>query len=299
MAEIICESKQRYVLCGQSTSMKLHILSLNPQLYSTRRLLEEAQRSGHQVQVINYQKPLASLTPTTIPDVVLPRIAANMTQKGLEMIQTYEVNNVPTSLTSKALSSVRNKFQCLQQLSEAGFATPKSKLITPETNLEEIFDKRFRFPVLLKLAESTHGHGVILVRSERGLRRMMKTFHRFQPYLIQEFVKEAAGSDIRAFVVGDEIVASMRRIAKNGDFRSNLHRGGKAKSVKLSAAEQKMILGASKQLGISVAGVDLIMSSRGLLLIEVNASPGLEGIEKISQKNIARAIINYAEKLCH
>ena len=278
--------------------MNLHILSINSRLYSTRRLVEEAQISGHQVQVFSYQNLPALTSSAFFPDVLIPRIAANMTHEGKLAIQAYEASNCPSVLSSTTLSSVRDKFQCLEQLRLAGLPTPHSQLVDAATVLEPLFIEAFQFPVLLKLTESTHGHGVLLIHSMQELKRMMQLFEKFQPFILQEFVREAAGTDIRAFVVGKRVVASMKRVAQSGDFRSNLHRGGKAKLLALGEQEQLMVLQATRTLGIAVAGVDMLMSSKGLLIIEVNASPGLEGIEKISKKNIAQAIIRYADNLC-
>ncbi len=275
--------------------MNLHILSLNKNLYSTRRLVEEAQKKGHVVDVLNYERLAFSTTikSQSLADAIIPRIAANMTQKGLQVIQHYEAQSVPTTISSEALRKVRNKYQCLSELAALGLAVPKTHLIDEKTNLATLFKQEFRFPVILKMEESTHGDGVFLVQKMQELRRLLKVFKRQAPFVLQEFIREAAGSDVRAFVVNGKIVASMKRIAKQGDFRSNLHRGGTAKSIELRPKDQELILAATKAMGMSVAGVDLLQSARGLLLIEVNASPGLEGIEKISGVNVAAAIVNY------
>lgn len=275
--------------------MKLHILSANAQLYSTRRLVEEAKRAACRVEIIDYrQSPLNNKAISTPPAAVIPRVAANMSEEGLAWIEAYEAIGVTSVISAEALRIVRNKPACLARLQAANLPTPKSQIITPKLELVNLLKEGFRFPLILKLAESTHGHGVLLVRTAAGLRRMMKLFKAHQPFLIQEFVKEAAGTDIRAFVVDNKVVASMKRTAKGDDFRSNLHRGGTAKSIELRESEQLMAVKACQELGIAVAGVDMLFSSKGLMIIEVNASPGLEGIEKVSGQNIAQQIVKYS-----
>ncbi|MEM9991447.1 MAG: RimK family alpha-L-glutamate ligase, partial [Bacteroidota bacterium] len=171
--------------------------------------------------------------------------------------------------------------------------TPKTELVHEHTNLEQLFKQEFRFPVVLKLAESTHGLGVFLVHNKRELRRMLRSNRHIRPLLLQEFIREAAGCDIRAFVIGEQVVASMKRSATSGDFRANLHRGGRAKSIQLSTVQANLVVKTAKVLDIPIAGIDLLMSARGLLVIEANASPGLEGIERVSGRNIARGILRY------
>lgn len=282
--------------------MNIHILSLNKNLYSTRRLIEEARVQGHEIEVLNYVH-LATRMETqrqlniALPDVIIPRIAANMTVQGARVIQYYEKQAVRSTLSSKALLQVRNKYNCIVQLAAAQLPVPKTHLLDEDTDLDALFQEKFRFPIILKMAESTHGHGVLLLKSMEGLRRTLLSFKAHAPFLIQEFIREAAGSDVRAFVVNGKLVARMKRIATQGDFRSNLHRGGIAKTVTLTERDQAIILQAATNMDIAVAGIDLLQSAKGLLIIEINASPGLEGIEKNSGVNIAKAIIDYATKI--
>ncbi len=282
--------------------MQIHLLSLNRHLYSTRRIVEEAQHQGHDVQILNYEQLSASieannLKQTNFPAVIIPRIAANMTTQGKGVIQYYQQRGVRSTLSVEALQLARDKYACLEKLQAYGLPTPKTHLVTDIDNIDQLFQTDFRFPIILKMAESTHGHGVLLVQTLSGLKRMLKTFKQFQPLVIQEFIREAAGSDVRAFVVNGKIVASMKRIARKGDFRSNLHRGGKAKAIELTTKDQDLILQAASCIDIGVAGIDLLQSARGLLFIEVNASPGLEGIEKHTGVNVAQSIVKYSETL--
>lgn len=287
--------------------MNIAILSRGPMLYSTRRLQSAALENGHEVRVLDpmlcnlqlshdghkilYQnKALQSI------DAIIPRIGVSITAAGAALIHHFELNGIFTSLHSRALLAARDKWWALQELGKKDILIPHTIALNHQGNVFELVDQLGGLPVVIKMMESTHGAGVFLAKNYYQLESYIKTFMNLNVRcLVQEFVKEANGQDIRAFVVNGEIVACMLRQAKQGDFRSNLHCGGEAQLVELTPVEQATILKAAKTLGLMVAGVDLLRSRRGPMVLEVNASPGLEGIESATGVNVAGKIIEFVE----
>jgi ribosomal protein S6--L-glutamate ligase len=230
-------------------------------------------------------------------DAVIPRIGASVTFYGAAVVRQFEMMKVFTAVESQALIRSRDKLRSLQILSRAGLGLPKTIFIDYTKNTEGIVELVGGAPVVIKLLEGTQGLGVVLAENKKAAQSVIEAFHDLHARIIvQEFIKEAKGVDVRAFVVDGEVVGAMRRQAKEGEFRSNLHRGGTATIVKLSRAEKSMAITAAKKMGLGVAGVDMLPSSRGPLILEVNSSPGLEGIEGATKVDIAGKIIQYLEK---
>ena len=290
--------------------MKIAILSNGPGNYSTKRLKEEAKARGHEVQIIKYRDCYASIEenkPTVSYkgeelgkyDAMIPRIAANMTRYGTAIVRQLETQGVYTPSSSIAISRSRDKLRSLQLLSKAGVGIPKTVFSRNSTDIDDLIEKLGGTPVIIKLARGTHGNGVVLAESKKAAKSVLQAFYLTNEdgtnVLLQEFVKESAGTDIRAFVVGNRVVASMKRRSLDDDFRSNLHKGGEGTKIKLTDEETKMAIKAAKAMGLSIAGVDLMRSERGPLILEVNASPGF-GIEKVTGRNVAGAIIDYVER---
>lgn len=290
--------------------MKIAILSNGPGNYSTKRLKEEAKARGHEVQIIKYRDCYASIEenkPTVSYkgeelgkyDAMIPRIAANMTRYGTAIVRQLETQGVYTPSSSIAISRSRDKLRSLQLLSKAGVGIPKTVFSRNSTDIDDLIEKLGGTPVIIKLARGTHGNGVVLAESKKAAKSVLQAFYLTNEdgtnVLLQEFVKESAGTDIRAFVVGNRVVASMKRQSLDDDFRSNLHKGGEGTKIKLTDEETKMAIKAAKAMGLSIAGVDLMRSERGPLILEVNASPGF-GIEKVTGRNVAGAIIDYVER---
>ena len=286
--------------------MRIHIFSRGPFLYSTARLVEAGESRGHQMRVIDHAFCSPSLAgpetsllyngkPLAVPAVVIPRIGANITQRGAAIIRQMDVLGVPSTISANGLLLARDKMSSLQVLAANGLPIPKTVLCF---TLQEVRKSALRmkgFPVIIKLLESTHGIGVAKADSLYQLERIAEGFLRLQDRIIlQEFVEESDGRDIRAFVVGNRVVAAMERKATDGEFRANIHRGATAAAVQLSPQDEELCIRSANVLGVEVAGVDLIPSNRGPLLMEVNASPGLEGIEGATEVDIAGAIIEYA-----
>ena len=288
--------------------MKIIVLSRKPSLYSTRRLVEAGEQRGHKMQVINHlhcNLVIEQKTPAvhhlnrsmTDIDAVIPRIGASVTFYGAAVVRQFEMMRVFTAIESQALLRSRDKLRSLQILSRAGLGMPKTVFTNYGKNVDEILDNAGGAPVVIKLLEGTQGLGVVLAENRKAAKSVIEAFHGLKARIIvQEFIKEAGGADIRAFVVGNKVVGAMKRQAAEGEFRSNLHRGGSSMVVKLSRAENAAALKAAKAMGLGVAGVDMLQSSRGPLILEVNSSPGLEGIEKATNKDIAGSIIQYLEK---
>ncbi len=288
--------------------MRLLILSRNGGLYSTRSLYLAARRRNHFVRVIDHM-----LCDIVIEndhhnvfyegqamdgyDAIIPRIGHTVTKQGAAVVLQFETIGLSTSLSSEALLRTRDKMTCLQILSSKGIPIPKTIQVNNFIDVQFMHRKIDFFPKILKLQSGTHGAGVLKVDDEKTLESLIETFGNLrQRAIIQEYVKESSGQDIRAFVVDGEVVASMLRTAQKGEFRSNLHRGGKGQSVMLSDRERQIAIDASRFLGLKVAGVDMLRSNRGPLVIEVNASPGLEGIETYTQVDVAKKIIQYVER---
>lgn len=290
--------------------MKIAILSRSPQIYSTRRLVEAAEKAGHEVVIIDHTKchlimekgkPSIRINGEEIKniDVIIPRIGASVTTYGSAVIRHFDLMGIPSILTSTALIRSRDKLRSLQIISKSGIGIPKSVFARhPKADeVKELIKEVGGTPVILKLLEGTHGTGVIKADSVSSAKSAVEAFSGIKRDLImQEFIEEAGGKDIRAFVVGGEVVGAMERAGQADEFRSNLHKGGTAKSIEIDKKIKSTSLEATRLMGLTVAGVDLLMSSRGLLVIEVNSSPGLQGIEAATKLDIAGKIIEAAEK---
>src|SRR5262245_24758026 len=288
--------------------MRIVILSRQPSLYSTRVLCEAARARGHEVQVmdtlqfdvrISRQSPqlLYQGEPVGPVDAVVPRIGASITAFGLAVVRQFEIMGVWCLNESQAIARSRDKLRCLQLLSRHDIGLPPTVYTRQADHVPSCMERIKGPPVVVKLLEGTQGIGVVLAESTAAAASVVEAFHGLdQNILIQKFIKEAKGADIRAFVVGRKVVAAMKRQALAGEFRSNLHRGAKAKKVRLAAEYRKTALAAARVLGLRLAGVDMIESKEGPMVMEVNSSPGLEGIEKATDLDVADAIIEYIER---
>ena len=288
--------------------MKIGILSRNSNLYSTRRLVEACEDHGHDVEVVDHLKctlVMEKNQPTVIYknrhldhfDAVIPRIGASVTFYGSAVVRQFEMMKVFTAVESQALIRSRDKLRSLQILSRAGLGLPKTVFTNYTSNTDEILQAVGGAPVIIKLLEGTQGLGVVLAENKKAAVSVIEAFNGLRArVIVQEFIKEAGGADIRAFVVDGEVVGAMKRQAKEGEFRSNLHRGGTSSIVRLKRTEKSAAVNAAKKLGLGVAGVDMLQSSRGPLILEVNSSPGLEGIENATNLDIASKIIEYLER---
>ena len=289
--------------------MKIAILSNGTGNYSTKRLKEEAILRGHEVTVVKYKECYASIeqnNPTVSYrgedlanfDAIIPRIASYMTKYGTAIVRQLEMQGVYTISSSIAISRSRDKMRSLQLLAKSGVGIPKTVVSRNTTDIDNLLDQLGGTPIIIKLARGTHGNGVVLAETKKAAKSVLQAFYLTNDdgtnILLQEFISESAGTDIRAFVVGSRVVASMKRQSLDDDFRSNLHKGGEGTIIKLTEEEKKVAVKAAKAMGLNVAGVDLMRSSRGPLILEVNASPGF-GIEKVTGRNVASAIIEFVE----
>jgi len=287
--------------------MKIAILSRKPDLYSTQALKKAAKIRGHEVEIVDTLRcymNITSLQPSIhykgieLPtfDAVIPRIGASITFYGAAVVRQLEMRNVVCVNDSIAITRARDKLRCLQLLSKRGIGLPVTGFAHSLDEIQDLIRMVGGPPLLIKFLEGTQGIGVILVETAKAARSMIEAFLGLKVnILVQEYIKEAGGADISCFVVGNKVVASMKRQAKSGEFRSNLHRGGSSMAVDITAEEIKMATRAARIIGLSVAGVDIVRSERGPLIIEVNASPGLEGIEKTTGVNVAAEIIKFTE----
>ena len=287
--------------------MRIVILSRNPNLYSTRRLVEAAQKRKHEVLIVDPLKcniEMEKKSPKIFYkgeylkniDAIIPRIGASVTFYGTAVIRQFEMMKVFTTCSSQALIRSRDKLYSLQILSRAGVGLPKTVFTNYTRDVEHIIDSVGGAPLVLKLLEGTQGLGVVLAETKNAATSVLEAFNGLGARVIaQEYIEEAGGADIRAFIVDGKVVGAMKRQGKEGEFRSNLHRGGSASLIDLTDEEEKTALKAARSLGLAVAGVDMIQSKKGPLVLEVNSSPGLEGIENATGKNIAREIIRYIE----
>lgn len=288
--------------------MKIAILSNGPKNYSTTRLYEEAIKRGHEVDIIKYKNCYLSLSENNpvvyyngeaLPhyDAILPRIANGLTRYGCAVVRQFEMSNTWTLSSSISITRVRDKLRSAQIFAKAGIASPKTLVSRNTADIDDLLEQ-IGLPAIIKLATGTHGNGVVLAETKKAARSALQAFYLYNEdgtnILIQEYIKESAGTDIRAFVVGSKVVASMKRQSLDDDFRSNLHKGGIGTAVKLTPEEVKLAIKAAKVMGLHVAGVDLMRSARGPLILEVNASPGF-GIEKATNRNVALPIIKYIE----
>ena len=287
--------------------MKIGILSRRASLYSTSRLREAAEARGHEVQVVDYlrcymnitsQKPSVILGGRTLDfDAIIPRIGASYTFYGTAVVRQFEMMGVFAANESQAISRSRDKLRSLQLLSREGVGLPVTGFAHATKDIQGLIDSVGSPPFVVKLLEGTQGMGVVLAETRNAAESVIAAFRQLDAnILLQEFIAEAGGADIRAFVVGGRVVAAMRRQAAEGEFRSNLHRGGTASEIRLRPVERTTAVRACKTLGLNVAGVDLLRSNHGPLVIEVNSSPGLEGIEAASGVDVAAAIIEFIEK---
>ena len=288
--------------------MNIVILSRNANLYSTRRLVEEGEKRNHLVEVIDplkcdliieREKPTIFYKDRLLDyvDAVIPRIGASVTFFGCAVVRQFEMMNIFTTVTSDSIIRSRDKLRSFQRLSKAGIGMPKTVFTNYSRDVEEVIARVGGTPVIIKLLEGTQGLGVVLAETKNAAESVLEAFNGLQARaLVQEYIAEAEGSDIRALIVDGQVVGAMKRQGREGEFRSNLHRGGSADYVKLSEPELKLAIKASRALKLPVCGVDMLPSKRGPLIMEVNSTPGLEGIEGATRKNIAKAIITFIER---
>jgi ribosomal protein S6--L-glutamate ligase len=287
--------------------MKIAILSKGPANYSTKRLKEEALKRGHEVRIVNYAKcyvtlesgkPVVRYQGESLSDidVIIPRIATNLTAYGSSIVRQFEMQNIPTATTSIAIVRSRDKLRSTQLLAKAGIGIPKTVFARETADLDDVLEQVGGAPVIIKVARGTHGNGVVLAETKKAAKAVMQAFYvEGVSFIVQEYVAESAGADIRAFVVNGKVVASMKRQSLDDDFRSNLHQGGEGAVVKLSEEERKTAQKGAKAMGLPICGVDMMRSDRGPLVLEVNSSPGF-GVEKVTGRNVAEKIIEYVEQ---
>jgi ribosomal protein S6--L-glutamate ligase len=288
--------------------MKIGILSTNRNLYSTRRLVEAGEQRGHEMPVINHKRCYMNILSSS-PSVhyngqaiwgvnaIIPRIGASVSFYGAAVVRQFEVMGVYSVNESVAITRSRDKLRASQLLSRKGIGLPRTGFANSPGDTDDLLDLVGGAPVIIKLLEGTQGVGVVLAETKKAAESVIEAFRGLKAnFMVQEFIKEAGGADIRCLVVGDKVVASMMRKGKEGEFRSNLHRGGSAKVVKITPEERSTAVRSAQVMGLNVAGVDLLRSARGPVVMEVNSSPGLEGIETATQIDVASMIIEFIEK---
>ncbi|MGB5164768.1 MAG: 30S ribosomal protein S6--L-glutamate ligase [Woeseiaceae bacterium] len=288
--------------------MKIAVLSTNKELYSTRRLVEAGIARGHQMPVINHKRCYMNIVSSS-PSVhyngvaiegvnaIIPRIGASVSFYGSAVVRQFEVMGVYSVNESVAITRSRDKLRASQLLARKGIGLPITGFANSPGDTDDLLELVGGAPVVIKLLEGTQGVGVVLAETKKAAESVIEAFRGLKAnFMVQEFIKEAGGADLRCFVVGDKVVASMIRQGREGEFRSNLHRGGSAKLVKITPEERSTAVRSAKIMGLNVAGVDLLRSSRGPVVMEVNSSPGLEGIEKATGKDVASMIIDFIEK---
>lgn len=288
--------------------MKIAILSRDSQLYSTRRLVEAGELKGHEMVVIDHakcdlliekKKPQVYYRGEKLEDfdAIIPRIGASITFYGTSVVRQFEMMKIFSTLHSQSLIQSRDKLCSLQILSRAGLGMPKTAFTNNSNEVSSVIEKVGGAPCIIKLLEGTQGVGVVLAETRSAAESVLEAFNGLQArVIVQEFIKEAKGADIRAFVIDGVVVGAMKRQGKEGEFRSNLHRGGSATIYELSEAEENAALKAAKSLGLAICGVDMLQSNSGPMIMEVNSSPGLEGIESATNVDIAKKIIRYIER---
>lgn len=288
--------------------MKIAILSRSRNIYSTGQLIEAAEKRGHEVLLLDHMKCVLVIEKgrphiyykgkeITGVNAVIPRIGASVTFYGTAVVRQFEMMKIFTAVESQALVRSRDKLRSLQILARAGIGMPKTAFANQTSDIDSLIDSIGGAPCIIKLLEGTQGIGVILAESKKVATSVIEAFLKLDAaMLVQEFIKEAKGADIRAFVIDGQVVGAMKRQAKEGEFRSNLHRGGTAELIQLSAEERATAIKAAKKLGLGIAGVDMLQSERGPLVMEVNSSPGLEGIQRATGIDIAGKIIEYVER---
>lgn len=287
--------------------MRIGILSRKASLYSTRRLKEAAAQRGHEVRVIDYSRCYVNITshnPKVLLsgesvefDAIIPRIGASMTFYGTAIVRQFEMTGTWPLNSSQAISRSRDKLRALQLLAREGIGLPVTGFARSIKDVDGLLKVVGDAPLVIKLVEGTQGVGVVLAETNKAAESVISAFQQLDAnILVQEFVKEAKGADVRAFVVGDKVVAAMKRQGPEGEFRSNLHRGGTASIVKITPEERSTAVRSAKILGLKVAGVDMLRSNHGPVVMEVNSSPGLEGIEGATERDIAGEIVEFIEK---
>ena len=288
--------------------MRIAILSRNKSLYSTQRLTEAAKERGHEVRVVDALRCYMNIA-THHPeihyrgeqlegyDAVIPRIGASITFYGTAVVRQFEMMDVSSINESVAISRSRDKLRSLQLLSRKGIGLPVTGFAHSPDDIEDLLKMVGGTPVVIKLLEGTQGIGVVLAETQKAAESVIEAFLGLKAHiLVQEYIKEAGGADIRCFVIGDKVVAAMKRQAGEGEFRSNLHRGGSASTIRITPEERSTAVRAARIMGLNVAGVDLLRSNHGPVVMEVNSSPGLEGIEEATGKDVAGLIIQFIEK---
>jgi ribosomal protein S6--L-glutamate ligase len=290
--------------------MRVAILSNGPGNYSTKRLKEEFTKRGHEVDVIRYRDCFATIESSKPEvryhgqllegyDAIVPRIASNMTRYGTAIVRQFEMQGVFTTSSSIAITRSRDKLRSLQLLARAGVGIPKTIFTRDGRDIDDLIDELGELPVIIKLARGTHGNGVVLAETKKAAKSVMQAFYVMDDdgtnILMQEFIKESAGTDIRVFIVNGKVVASMMRQALDDDFRSNIHQGGEGTPVVLTEEERKTAQRAVKAMGLPISGVDIMRSEKGPLVLEVNSSPGF-AIEKVTGRNVASKIVEYVEQ---
>lgn len=287
--------------------MNIAILSAGAGNYSTKRLKEEAIARGHSVRVINYNKcymtiersnPVVRYEGEDLSDieVIIPRIASSVTKYGTAVVRQFEMQGVYTPSSSIAINRSRDKLRSVQILGRAGVGIPKTVFGRETTEVDDLIEQAGGAPLIIKVARGTHGNGVVLAETKKAAEAVMQAFYvEGVNFLVQEYIEESAGTDIRALVVGGKVVASMKRQSLDDDFRSNLHQGGQGTSVKMTEEERKTAQKAARAMGLAICGVDMMRSDRGPLVLEVNASPGFH-IEKVTGRDVAGKIIEYVEQ---
>lgn len=288
--------------------MRMAILSRNPNLYSTRRLLEAAELRGHDVVILDHLKcymDIASHDPAVhyrgeelAPfDAVIPRIGASVTFYGSAVVRQFEMMGTYCLNESVAINRSRDKLRSLQILARAGIGLPVTAFAHSTDATSELIEIVGGPPLVVKLLESTQGKGIVLCETRSAAETIIETFRGLKAnFLVQEYIKEAGGADIRCLVIGNKVVAAMKRQGKSGDFRSNLHRGGVPSMIRLTPEERSTAVRAAQRMGLNVSGVDILRSNHGPVVLEVNSSPGLEGIEQTTERDIAKLIIEFVEK---
>ncbi len=289
-------------------SMNIAILSLNDELYSTRRLIEEGEKRGHRITVVDYLSCYVNITPSGAHvyykgeklknfDAIIPRISAKRTFYGTAIVRQLETKGMYCINSALSITRARDKLRSLQLLCRKGIGMPITGFAHQSRDISTLIKMVGGPPVVIKLLEGTQGVGVVLAESYAAASSVMQTLMGLNANIIvQEFISEANGEDLRCLVIGNKVVASMLRKAQSGEFRANVHQGGSAQAIQLDAAEKETALKASKIIGLNLAGVDILRSKRGPLVLEVNASPGLEGIETSTSKNVAGMIYQHIEK---
>lgn len=285
--------------------INIGILSRNSALYSTRRLVEAIESRGHKAIVIDHLK-CDLVIEQDRPDIyykgeslsyldaVIPRIGASVTFYGTAVVRQFEMMGIFTAIESQSLVRSRDKLRSLQILAKAGVGLPKTAFTNYSKEVDRLIDSVGGAPLIIKLLEGTQGYGVVLAPTEKAAQSIIEAFHSMKArVIVQEFIQESKGADIRAFIVNNKVVGAMKRQGKEGEFRSNLHQGGSGTLTKLTKAEREAALKAAKAMRLPIAGVDLLQSARGPLILEVNSSPGLEGIEKATEKDVAGSVVRY------